>query len=200
MPFNSPAAILFDIDGTLMDDDRAVLLALVSFHAIYGRKLGISADDLITRWKELLNIHFARYLACEISMQQQRRARVPDLFAASNINLSPETADRVFAAYESAYSASWTAYPDALPTLKALNGYVLAILSNGDLAQQTRKLEVCGRLRILSGSLSRARWDVQSRPRRLSCALASDSTFRHNAACTWGTTWRLTSVAAPPRG
>jgi putative hydrolase of the HAD superfamily len=144
MPFNSPAAILFDIDGTLMDDDRAVLLALVSFHAIYGRRLGISADDLITRWKELLNIHFGRYLACEISMQQQRRARVLDLFAASNINLSPETADRVFAAYESAYCASWTAYPDALPTLKALNGYVLAILSNGDLAQQTRKLEVCG--------------------------------------------------------
>lgn len=144
MPINSPAAILFDVDGTLMDDDRAVLLALASFHASHGSKLGISPDDLVTRWRKLLNVHFARYLAGEISMQEQRRARVLDLFAASKINLSPETADRVFAAYEADYRASWTAYPDTLPTLKTLDGYVLAILSNGDLAQQTRKLQVCG--------------------------------------------------------
>lgn len=144
MPFNSPAAILFDVDGTLIDDDRAVLRALASFHARHGPKLGISADDLVARWRELLNIHFARYLAGEISMQEQRRARVLDLFAASKINLNPETADRVFAAYESDYRASWEAYPDSLPTLKTLNGYVLAILTNGGLAQQTQKLQVCG--------------------------------------------------------
>ena len=144
MRINSPAAILFDVDGTLVDDDRAVLLALSSFHAIHGPKLGISADDLVTRWKQLLDIHFARYLAGELSMQQQRRARILDLFAASKINLSPESADSVFATYESAYRTSWTAYPDALPTLKRLNRYVLAILSNGELSQQKRKLRVCG--------------------------------------------------------
>jgi phosphoglycolate phosphatase-like HAD superfamily hydrolase len=60
MPINSPAAILFDVDGTLMDDDRAILLALASFHASHGSKLGISPDDLVTRWRKLLNVHFAR--------------------------------------------------------------------------------------------------------------------------------------------
>jgi len=65
-------------------------------------------------------------------MQEQRRARVLDLLAASKTKLSAETADRVFAAYEVDYRASWTAYPDTLPTLKRLDGYVLAILSNGD--------------------------------------------------------------------
>jgi len=49
VPINSPAAILFDVDGTLMDDNRAVLRALASFHASHGSKLGISPDELVTR-------------------------------------------------------------------------------------------------------------------------------------------------------
>jgi len=144
MFLESPSAILFDVDGTLMDDDRAVLSALTLFHSRLGPELGISADDLVTRWRELLNLHFGRYLAGEITMQEQRRARVVDLFTDSKINLSPEMADGIFAAYESDYRASWTAYPDALPALQMINGYVLAVLSNGDLAQQTQKLRVCG--------------------------------------------------------
>ena len=144
MPFETPAAILFDVDGTLMDDDGAVLSALTSFHSRLGAELGISADDLVEHWRELLNLHFARYLMGEITMQEQRRARIIDLFAASKINLSLAMADRIFAAYESDYRASWTAYPDALPALDVLNGYKLAILSNGDLAQQTQKLRICG--------------------------------------------------------
>ena len=151
MPFNSPAAILFDVDGTLMDDDRAVSLALTSFHSHLGPKLGISAYDLVMRWRELLNIHFVRYLAGEISMQEQRRARIVDLFAASNIDLTPKMADSIFAAYESDYRASWTAYPDALPVLETLSGCVLAVLSNGDLAQQTQKLRLGGLASSFSG-------------------------------------------------
>ena len=35
MPFARPAAILFDVDGTLLDDDLASAAALASFHATY---------------------------------------------------------------------------------------------------------------------------------------------------------------------
>jgi putative hydrolase of the HAD superfamily len=87
-------------------------------------------------------------------MRGQRRARVIDLFAASKINLSSEMADGIFATYESDYRASWTAYPDATPALQILNGYVLAVLSNGDLAQQTQKLQVGGMVRHFSGIFS----------------------------------------------
>jgi hypothetical protein len=99
------AAILFEVDGTLMDDDRAVLLALASFHSSYGSKLGISPERPRYTLEEIVDVHFARYLAGEISMPEQRRVRVVNLFASSKINLSPETADRVFAAYEADYRA-----------------------------------------------------------------------------------------------
>jgi beta-phosphoglucomutase-like phosphatase (HAD superfamily) len=65
MSFESPSAILFNIDGTLMDDDRAVLSALTSFHSRLGSELGKSVDDLVPRWRELLNLHFGRYLAAK---------------------------------------------------------------------------------------------------------------------------------------
>jgi len=90
-------------------------------------------------------------------MQEQRSARVLDLFAASGSNLSPEAATRVFAAYESHYRASWTAYPDAIRTLKALNGRMLAALSNGDQAQQSQNCNPAGWLRTFLTSLLRAK-------------------------------------------
>lgn len=138
------AAVLFDVDGTLMDDDHAVLLALTAFHAKYGSQLGLSITDLVARWKELLSLHFHRYLAGEASMQEQRRARIRDLFAHCRPGLSPADADRLFADYEGDYRASWSAYADSLRTLAALSRFPLAVLSNGDHAQQTAKLQKCG--------------------------------------------------------
>jgi beta-phosphoglucomutase-like phosphatase (HAD superfamily) len=69
-----PAAILFDLDGTLVDDAHAVGAALRLLHARYGEALGLSFEDLGLRWTGLMNVHFTRYLAGEISFQEQRRA------------------------------------------------------------------------------------------------------------------------------
>jgi putative hydrolase of the HAD superfamily len=76
-------------------------------------------------------------------MEEQRRARVLDLFAHTKRGLTPAAADRLFAAYLDDYRASWCAYPDARPTLAALGGFCLAVLSNGDRPQQTQKLRDC---------------------------------------------------------
>jgi hypothetical protein len=51
MPSCAPSAVLFDIDGTLVDDDRAVSLALSALHASHGHELGLSLEGLVARWK-----------------------------------------------------------------------------------------------------------------------------------------------------
>jgi putative hydrolase of the HAD superfamily len=144
MSFAPTAAILFDLDGTLMDDNRAVDAGVKAFHGVYGDKLGMSLRDLALLWRELLNIHFQRYLAGRISMQEQRRARVLDLFGSLKQRISVETADEAFAVYERSYRASWAAFPDVLPALSALSGFRLAVLTNGELSQQTEKLRTAG--------------------------------------------------------
>lgn len=143
MAFTSPAAILFDLDGTLIDDGRAVDAAVKAFHIVYADTLDISLPDLVLKWKELLSLHFDRYLTGEISMQEQRRARVLDLFG-SKLRMSAEMADEVFAVYERSYRAAWVAFPDVLPALADLSGFQLAVLTNGELSQQTQKLQTTG--------------------------------------------------------
>jgi len=128
-----------------------MILALTSFHATHGQELGLSLPDMVTRWKALLNLHFARYLAGELSMPEQRRMRVLELFAPSRPNLTPAAADDLFADYEGHYRGSWNAFPDAAPVLEALSGFAPAVLSNGDLAMQTQKLEKGGLAGHLSG-------------------------------------------------
>src|SRR5438874_8401589 len=126
-----PLAILFDVDGTRIDDDSAVEAALTSLHSIYNQALDLSAREFARRWKELLDVHFPQYLNGEISMQEQRRARIRDLFASSSRPLAESTADEIFSIYERSYRAAWSAFPDAVPALSALQGYRLAVLTNG---------------------------------------------------------------------
>jgi putative hydrolase of the HAD superfamily len=147
------AAILFDLDGTLLDDDRAVDAAVRAFHCVYGDTLGISFHDLSLRWRELLSINFQRYLKGEISMQEQRRARMFDLFG-SRLRRSAEAADEVFAVYEQFYRASWVAFPDVVPSLYALSGFRLAVLTNGELSQQSQKLRAVGLDKCFSSILA----------------------------------------------
>lgn len=54
--------------------------------------------------------------------------------------------DEVFVGYLTAYESSWQAYPDVHGCLAALEalGMPLAVLSNGDDAQQRKKLELIG--------------------------------------------------------
>ena len=139
-----PLAILFDVDGTLIDDDGAVEAAVTSLHSIYNQALDLSAREFARRWKELLDVHFARYLSGEISMQEQRRARIRDLFASSSRSMAESTADEIFDIYERSYRAAWSAFPDAAPALSALQGYRLAVLTNGENSQQKQKLQATG--------------------------------------------------------
>ena len=66
-----------------------------------------------------------------------------DLFG-SRLRISAETADEVFAVYERFYRASWAAFPDVVPSLSALSGFQLAVLTNGELSQQNQKLRTAG--------------------------------------------------------
>ena len=72
--------IFFDVDGTLLDDETAIARGLDALHVSYGATLGLGRDALGHQWQQSLERHFPRFLAGEISMDEQRRARMRDLF------------------------------------------------------------------------------------------------------------------------
>src|SRR5579872_802266 len=65
--------ILFDIDGTLIDHDAAEVIAIA---ALRGKIEHIEdAAGFLRRWRSAFELHYSRYLAGELSIQQQRRER-----------------------------------------------------------------------------------------------------------------------------
>ena len=154
------SVVLFDLDDTLMAHTRAVDLAIdraqrtagaLAGSGAAGRDAGgfaaFAADDptvVRARWRELEELHYARYLSGELDYLGQRVWRARDMLLPYGVTLDDEAALRWFAEYLHGYRDNWTLFDDALPTLDAIEravpGVRFGIITNGDLVFQTDKL------------------------------------------------------------
>jgi putative hydrolase of the HAD superfamily len=133
-------AVLFDLDGTLMDHDAA-RDAAIAVH--------LPDPALAGEWRRLESLHYDEYAAGRCSFQEQRRRRVRGVHAAIGC---AEPADAVcdawFAAYLEHYRAGWSAFEDVVPALAALAaarpGLPLGIVTNGEGEPQRAKLAAIG--------------------------------------------------------
>jgi len=126
-----------------MDDETAVTRGLDAIHQRYSTTIGLQRDALSRVWHELVERHFPRFLAGEISMGEQRRARMRDLFGVGDA-LDDRRCDEAFAVYLEAYEDGWTLYDDVGKTLDQLGDGPLGVITNGDSEQQRKKLERTG--------------------------------------------------------
>lgn len=142
--------IFFDLDGTLLDDGAAVNAGVREFHVRYGARLGLSYSELAIRWDTLLARYFPQYLAGQLSMREQRRARMRELFASTDI-VSEVDLDEAFAVYLGSYERAWQPFGDVVSILSRLMRYQqLGIITNGDEAQQRKKLEHTGLIQFFT--------------------------------------------------
>ena len=131
--------ILFDIDGTLIDHDSAEEIAVT---ALRDRMAPAEDSALFLRqWRVAFERHYARYLAGELSIYEQRRERLREVLDSA---LSDDDVDRLSASYIDRYLAECRLYPDVRPALTQLAAYPMGIISNGDLRQQQHKLQQAG--------------------------------------------------------
>lgn len=135
--------ILFDVDDTLLDDRGAqdeYLRTLYSHH----RSILPYADQgtFVAAWRASIQRHFARYLKGELTIVEQRRARIRDVFG--DPGMSSRKVDSIVDDFLTAYECAWRLFPDALATLTALGSSALGVITNGDTAQQIKKLQRTG--------------------------------------------------------
>src|SRR5579871_988435 len=112
--------IFFDIDDTLLDDTHAMTCAVEVFRTHIGDPR--PKDDFHAHWRSALDRHFARYLAGEVGLQQQRRDRIREVMG---VALPDDHVDAVYAGYLSAYESSWRLFPDTLACLESLSHHRL---------------------------------------------------------------------------
>ncbi|WP_063729353.1 HAD family hydrolase [Streptomyces sp. RTd22] len=145
----SCAAVLFDLDGTLLDHDAASDAAVAATVLAQGDLPGVEPAQIVRWWRELETSAMDRYLAGEVTFQEQRRLRVTGLAERCGLGRwSDEQADAWFVRYLACYESEWRAYPDALPALRSLadrpERLQLGVVTNGDADQQRRKIARIG--------------------------------------------------------
>jgi putative hydrolase of the HAD superfamily len=140
--------IFFDIDGTLIDHASASAAASLRFFDQFSGAVPFSRDKFPVIWEEILNKHFNRFCRGEISLWEQRRARMREVFATPV--MSDEDADVRYQVFIRDYEALTRPFDDAEPCLQSLAGERLGIISNGAREQQIGKLQRAGLLKYFS--------------------------------------------------
>jgi putative hydrolase of the HAD superfamily len=137
-------AIVFDLDGTLVDQEGAERDALLKLYENELKALdpAPSFRDFLRVWRTAADDYLQRFLDNKMSFEDQRVRRFEALFTAFNQACPPGEAKRLHEAYVALYRKEWRAFDEAKPALAALKaeGYRLAVITNGDGAQQKAKL------------------------------------------------------------
>ncbi|MFF5719232.1 HAD family hydrolase [Streptomyces buecherae] len=154
MPAPAIAAVLFDLDGTLIDHETAADEAVAASFGARADSPPLDRERVVSRWRELEAWAMDRYLAGEVTFREQRRLRITRLAGECGLGeWSDERADAWFARYLTRYEAGWRTYRDVAPTLAALTAaggdLRLGVITNGDADQQRRKLERVGLTSLL---------------------------------------------------
>ncbi|MFF0525326.1 HAD family hydrolase [Actinomadura nitritigenes] len=137
----APRAVLFDLDGTLLDHAGAAAEAITASFP------DEDPERLVRRWLELVDASVDRYLAGELTFPEQRRIRITTLARELGLGDWDEArADAWIRGYAARYAAAWRPFPDAPGPVAALaeRGLRLGVITNGDAGQQRAKIERIG--------------------------------------------------------
>ncbi|WP_405058685.1 HAD family hydrolase [Kribbella sp. NBC_01505] len=131
--------VLFDLDGTLVEQEHAAARAVVEWAAQYG----ITDPEVAARWAAISDRHYRGYQRRELSFAAQRRARVREFLG---LEVDDTEADAIFDGYLWRYEAGWTLFDDAIPAVRRARaaGLRVVVFSNGNTAHQQQKLDRFG--------------------------------------------------------
>jgi putative hydrolase of the HAD superfamily len=136
--------IFFDIDGTLLDHEKAEYAGAIGFkkaHAVFD---SYKEEEFYALWHDTAEKHMNRFISGELTYQGQRQERLKELFGTVSRKIENDEADEMFAYYLEKYEEHWCLYPDIMDCLKELAHLDLGIISNGGHVQQRKKLNRTG--------------------------------------------------------
>lgn len=135
------SAVLFDLDRTLIDLERATRLGIDTHLATLGHPADPGAYP---EWKRLERIHVQRYLDGHVSVEGQRRDRVREM---TGRPLTDAEADAWFAGYRTCMEAELRLFADtpaALDHLESALGVPVGIVTNMETDYQIAKMAAVG--------------------------------------------------------
>lgn len=148
-------AIGFDLDNTLFDHTEAAAKAMRRL--IQEKNWKYFGDTSIgAEWHRVETLYFSQYAAGIMTLVEHRRARMRVFLDSTDATIKAQELDELWNAYLVHYAKSWVAYPDAHESLTELkaSGLKMAVLTNGQQAQQEAKLKAIGLADLFEGCLA----------------------------------------------
>lgn len=133
------AAVLFDLDDTLLDTDTAWRRGVA--HLVAQRAAAaVPEEAAAAAWDAAFPHWFERYLRGQISLADSRIGRIREWADALGLAVPPGAELAWFDTFVEGYRQGWVLFPDARPTLAALAGLHRGLVTNGDSTLQRQKV------------------------------------------------------------
>jgi len=134
-----PPFVLFDLDDTLFDHQRATHIALQAIHAVHAGDLPFEA--FAQEHARVLEAYHGRFLRGELTLDEARAARMIEAFATFGRKLSAAESLAIADIYRQEHRGNRALVPGARELLAALHGKVrMGLVSNNAVAEQFDKL------------------------------------------------------------
>ena len=142
----SPAAVIFDLDGTLVDDASASDLALRSVISEYPEISRLDFQIVREEWRRDFAKLWRPVAMGEVSVLENRVIRFGNIFGAADQNLPREEAVEMSLRYDEIYLSGMKRIPGALELIYELKslGCRMGILTNHSYEYQKNKLAKAG--------------------------------------------------------
>lgn len=148
-------AVILDLDDTLFDHQESARRGVARLIDELG---ATSTPERVESWENKAKRLMERRRAGEIDRDGYRRQRVRVLFqdlgrATEASLLDEQECDRIYDRFVGVYEEEWVAFPDATPTLRAIQDrrIPVAILTNGPEERQQRKVRALGLDHLVTG-------------------------------------------------
>ena len=131
-------AILWDVDGTLLDFAAAEKAAIQRLFEEFG--LGECTDDMVARYSAINDSYWKRLERGEITKREVLIGRFREFF--TELGIDPDLSEAFNARYQHALGDTVVYRDDSLVIVKSLHGRVKQyVVSNGTIVAQTKKLQ-----------------------------------------------------------
>ena len=137
-------ALFFDLDDTLLNHTLAEELGAALFFKNNASTFRAqTTESFVYHWLNASKRYMEQFLEGKLSFFEQRRRRCQEV---AKGELTSAEADSLFEDYLKAYEANWNTFDDVSGVLRTLRstGLILGIISNGNTAQQMKKLATTG--------------------------------------------------------
>ncbi|KAK8081088.1 hypothetical protein PG997_008906 [Apiospora hydei] len=144
---STPKAIVFNLDNTLFDYQHSLRCAISAVRSRYPELTSKTPDELVAKYDVALQKLYDTYPRNEITYEQADVNKIQTFF--TDLGLAKPSLEKVEefrSVYKPAYREARRATPGSIETLTKLrdHGYSLAILTNGQIEDQTEKAEFIG--------------------------------------------------------